>query len=614
MNNTNLIQKPLISYKEELIDDDFAVEYEILPAYNKTTYEDLRRNKITESINDIDSLQKELEEKISNLNTDIDKLTNHADGIDYAVAVGCGVLCGLIDSFVVGEFDYDKALSKSKENVNNYVKNKAEKIRSKETVEKAIENAKRKAEEQGKKLSPDEIKELKEKVSSGVKDTFNKINDADKQNGTSKALQRAIKKLETVYKIPSDNSWNGAGIGVNATTHHLDDLAHHPTLLGLVAAVVSTLFRCGVFINKNGEWNFKLTDIDKEEMLKMWIPIIISGILTWLLFVVNSKYKDEIDEKLPKPLKKIIVTLAQVPAAISILRIANNWLGHLASDMAGSSSSAGKGRDGMGIPGLFVSLLKELSSIPPLCFTPLPSVVKELFAKERFDMRHEMALFMELGRQAIPVVLGDLIVRTFYFVRHLIEEIKINEIKALNKENLEKLKKVNWKKVIPFNSRTIVRMMTIESGTFTAVDLADAAIRSAIKNGLPNNPLFWKDFVLRVNFVGIGRFAIAVGTDVGMGIKRQSLIKERMQYKAESNMLHVSKIYYLQEDMWIEATDTEKAVDDMCQTAEKSMIYFVESWNDISDNLEKIQNVNIDQVNEKNPGLVDDLKDILEWG
>ena len=30
MNNTNLIQKPLISYKEELIDDDFAVEYEIL--------------------------------------------------------------------------------------------------------------------------------------------------------------------------------------------------------------------------------------------------------------------------------------------------------------------------------------------------------------------------------------------------------------------------------------------------------------------------------------------------------------------------------------------------------------------------------------------------------
>lgn len=52
----------------------------------------------------------------------------------------------------------------------------------------------------------------------------------------------------------------------------------------------------------------------------------------------------------------------------------------------------------------------------------------------------------------------------------------------------------------------------------------------------------------------------------------------------------------------------------MCQTAEKSMIYFVESWNDISDNLEKIQNVNIDQVNEKNPGLVDDLKDILEWG
>lgn len=178
---------------------------------------------------------------------------------------------------------------------------------------------------------------------------------------------------------------------------------------------------------------------------------------------------------------------------------------------------------------------------------------------------------------------------------------------------------INWKNVIPLNNRTIVRMMTIASGTFTAVDLLDATVESCVKGGAPivggiPNPKFFKEFILHINFVGIGRFAIAVGTDVGMGIKRQSLIKERMQYKAESNMLHVSKIYYLQEDMWIEATDTEKAVDDMCQTAEKSMIYFVESWNDISDNLEKIQNVNIDQVNEKNPGLVNDLKDILEWG
>ena len=258
----------------------------------------------------------------------------------------------------------------------------------------------------------------------------------------------------------------------------------------------------------------------------------------------------------------------------------------------------------MGIPGLFISMFKEISSIPPLNLTPLPGVVNEIFSNERFDMRHELALLSELGRQAIPVILGDIMVRTFYFVRHLVSELKVHK----------DLKLVNWRNVIPFNNRTIARMITIESGTFTAIDLADAAIRSAIEAGPPTTPAFWSKFILKVNFVGIGRFVIAVGTDVGMGIKRQKLIKERMQYNAENNMLQVCKLYYLQEDMWIEVVDTEKAINDMCSTAEKSMIYFVESWNDISENLNNIQCIDINQVEKNNPGLIDDLKNILEWG
>lgn len=596
--------KTLLSFKEEVVDDDFVIEYEVLPAHDPSSYSNDKRKEILSSISDIDKMSVELEEKIAKLNVDIDRLTNHADGLDYAVAVGCGVLCGLIDSFVIGEFNYDESLTKSKENAKMYVEQKAEKLRSKETIEKAVENAKKKAKERGEKLSSEEIKQLKEKVSQSIGNTFDKIKTADAENGTSKALQRAIKKLEEVYKIPSDNLFSGAKIGVDATTHHLDDLAHHPTILGLVAAVAGTLFRVGIFTNKDGKWAIKFAEIDKKEMIKMWIPIIVSGILTWLLFVVKSKYKDEIDKKLPKPIQKIIVALAQVPAAITILSIAKNWFGHLASDMAGSSTSAGKGRDGMGIPGLFVSMLKEISSVPPLNLTPLPSVVNEIYSNNRFDMRHEMALLSELGRQAIPVILGDITVRTFYFVRRLISELKEHK----------DFKLVNWRNVIPFNNRTIVRMMTIETGTFTAIDLADAAIRTTIKNGSPVNPLFWKDLVLRINFVGVGRFVIAVGTDVGMGIKRQQLIKERIQYKAENNMLQVTKLYYLQENMWIEALDTEKAINDMYSAAEKSIIYFTESWSDISESLENIQNIDIDQVKRNNFGLIDDLKNILEWG
>ena len=87
-----------------------------------------------------------------------------------------------------------------------------------------------------------------------------------------------------------------------------------------------------------------------------------------------------------------------------------------------------------------------------------------------------------------------------------------------------------------------------------------------------------------------------------------------MQYNAENNMLQVCKLYYLQEDMWIEVVDTEKAINDICSTAEKSMIYFAESWNDISMRLNNIRKIDINKIENKNPGLVDDILDILEWG
>jgi hypothetical protein len=51
------------------------------------------------------------------------------------------------------------------------------------------------------------------------------------------------------------------------------------------------------------------------------------------------------------------------------------------------------------------------------------------------------------------------------------------------------------------------------------VDMTDAAIRAGMKSG--GNPVvFATQFVLRINFVGIGRFTIACTTDVAMGAKR----------------------------------------------------------------------------------------------
>lgn len=525
-------QKTLIAYKQELA-DGFSVEYEILQPMPSNA-----------AVAGINTRIAEIDNEVAKLNTEIDRLTNHADGFDYTIAVASGILCGLIDSFVIGEFDFERGKANSNRQVNGFITK------------------------------------------------FAKLN-----GYKGERLNGAIDFLEKKFPVAQDNIWSGANIGVSAKNHHLADFAHHPTLLGLVAAVIVQFFRCGIFVDKAGEWHFVPVQTDPKELMKIWLPVLISGVLLWLCNIAESEYKDEIDEKIPKPIRKLIKALAAVPAVISVLRVAVNWAGHLVSDLGGSKNTAG---GGMGIPGLFVSLLHELSSVPPLNATGLPEVVNDLYVKEKFDMRAELAVLNELGRQAIPVLIGEVLVRGFYFVRHLVQEYQAHG-------NFED---VNWQAVIPFNNRTIARMMTIESGTFTAVDLADAAIRSAMKNGLPTNPLFWKDFILRVNFVGIGRFAIAIGVDVEMGMKKSSLENKRIALLFEQTELLNARVFYYQADMWIQIENSERAVDELLIEAEQSIIFMNAAYDDMSQRVENISKL-LPKAEEKNPGLIKELRDCM---
>lgn len=409
----------LVSLKN-ICDDDFEVEYEIFPSVDVSQPLDEVKQKIYEGLKDIDSQIEINQEKIDDLNAEIEKLTNHADTFDYLVAVASGILTGLIDSFVVGEFDFKSAKAKSNKQINSFI----------------MKYAKMKGYKGG-------------------------------EGDEGERLKSAISFLEKKYPVPQDNIWSGGKIGVTSKSHHLDDLAHHPTLLGLVSAIVVQFFRFGTFINQNGEWHLEFVNTEPKELIKIWLPAIISGLLNWFVYMVEAKNEDKMDEEIPKPIRTIVKMLANAPVAVELYMLANDkWISHLVSDMGGSKNTAG---GGMGIPGIFLSLLKEISSLPIVKDTGLPKIVNDLYTKQHFDMRSELAVLNELGRQAIPVLIGEVLVRGFYFVRHLAEEVREHK----------NLKEVDWNKVIPFGNRTIARMLTISSGTFMAVDMADAAIRSA---------------------------------------------------------------------------------------------------------------------------------------
>lgn len=481
-----------------LVAEDLEVVFDLIPALDRhsTTSDTLDAREIA----------------IAQGLAEIDRLTNHADGVDYALAVSSGIIAGAVDSFWVGEFNFQRGKAWSNQTVNNFV-----------------------------------------------------MKVAKNQGYSGERLDGAIKFLEDKFKLPSDSIWKNAGAGISARSHHLDDFAHHPSPIGLFFSILTQFTQEGYFSNKDGEF----------------LPI-----------TLDENGSQLIGHDFPS----------------KILCGTVNWFMHLVSDMSGSNKTAGAG---MGIPGPLISLVKEISSLPGFKNTGLAKHIHDAYVKKKFDLRAEMAVGYELGRQALPVILNEAIVRAFYFIRRLAMEIKAKT----------SLSEIDWDKVMPWRNRTIVRMLTIAHGTFTAIDLSDAAIRAGIKairdeaaaggasGGAIAASTFGKDFILRVNFVGVGRLGIAVFSDMRMGWQLNGKVDDRLTLECQQLGLLHAKIYYKQSSMWIAAENAQNAVYQMTFVAQQAVAYHVASIEAMRSDIQSI---------ESHAGYIpaefsSELSDILKW-
>ena len=424
----------------------------------------------------------------------IDRLTCHADKWDYTIAAASGLLTGLLDAFWVGDMKNAQELSSDK--IDGFVK----KIAKKKT-----------------KYSKDR-------------------------------LAGAMQKFEgdDNVRIPTDNIWKGKNKRISAETHHLDDMAHHPTLVGLFFSILTQFTYKGYFQNKEGNW---------------------------FAFDVDEKGKELIGKNLGSKISAGVI----------------NWFFHLISDMAGSSSTRVKNASlGDGIPGPIIAFAKEVACIPGINKSGLPMKLKDAFVNFHCDFRCELT-------QSIPVLFNEIIVRTFYMIRRLVIEIK----KHKNGEEL------HLKNIIPFSNRTIARMMTVASGTFVAVDMADAAIRAA-----GTGPAAGATFIMHLNIPGMARCVIAVGNDLKMGLKKERTRNKRIAVYQSMIDISEAKLYYKQANSWVEVDKTEKAIEEMCEEANKVVVFYVESMNGIFGSMQSISN-SLGSAIDKNPNIGEIINDIL---
>lgn len=319
-----------------------------------------------------------------------------------------------------------------------------------------------------------------EKVNEFVKKTAKLIGCKDND------IKSCVAFLEKKFPVPSDGNTPDFGGGLQ---HHLREFAHHPTIVGLMFSLLTQFTEKSYGTDVSG--NFMIIPVPEKSRI-----------------FIGTDAPDKL-------LKGTIV-----------------WFFHLVSDIAGSSNTAGIS-GGTGIPGPILSMAKEVASLPLLKNIEVGdnfiSVFLSklfngtLFAKYdengrilkdtvvKFDLRGELGVMIGLGKQAIPVIANECIVRAFYFIRRIAIEIKECGISSMKELSI-----IEWDKIKPYKNPTLTRMLTISTGVFTAIDITGAVVTQK----------YW----VSVNYVGVGRFAVALGAEMISFLKVRNIVKIKQMY------------------------------------------------------------------------------------
>lgn len=211
-----------------------------------------------------------------------------------------------------------------------------------------------------------------------------------------------------------------------------------------------------------------------------------------------------------------------------------------------------------------------------------------------------------LGSQALVVGINEAVVRAVFFIREFFKEVKQKNIKSV-----KELGKVDFKKTVPFNSRTVARMISVSLATMMAIDICDASIEAAIKSD-GNKALFASNLAIRINFIGVGRIILAVSTELYMAKSLKKKRNERISLVSDYVTLLGRKIYCIQDDVWKECHKASEVIESVKQVAADTILMASSELDKTKESLENIGKT-VDDAFKKNENLKKDIKDILDW-
>lgn len=258
--------------------------------------------------------------------------------------------------------------------------------------------------------------------------------------GNESNVGSAIGFLEQKFKVNYENSSTKSVNGLfqmSTKNHHYKSLAHSPDIIGLFFSILDQFTNIASFLSEGQLIRIDTSDSNFELRGNNFVSKLFCGFC--------------------------------------------NWIGHVMSDVAGSSGSRGKGLTGRGtglpIPFSELFLLCNFGSFQVGKDRQTLAVIMTRAFQEGYDTRFGAAM-------AIPVLLEELMIRVLWAIkRHFYS-------------------KKDWKECIPTKEHADLRIMLIVgNATLCLIDGADAAIRSG------GNALV---FVLHMNLVAWTRLLLLV--------------------------------------------------------------------------------------------------------
>lgn len=264
-------------------------------------------------------------------------------------------------------------------------------------------------------------------------------------------LEQCISYLEQAFPVNYDARYakdlvveEGVLGGMRPRNHHLMSLAHSPDPIGLIFSIIDQFMGYGTFV-------------DKGKIIHV-VPKKTSGAVPYL----------------------------QGTNLLSMLFCGFvNWIGHLLSDLAGSSSTrkVGKIGRGAGIPIPFYELFL-FCDFGDFDGNTLAETMISVF-EQGYDLRFGAAM-------VIPVLMEELMIKTIWMIRQKF------------------IRKKSWKESFPTDKHADLRVMLIVgNSTLCLIDGADAAVHGVAEGNIVS-------FICHLNLAGWARLVMLVFKELSL--------------------------------------------------------------------------------------------------